>query len=648
MFQYSPPKDMAGKIARIQGLRGLAVFLVLISHSKLGFENGYLGVDVFFVISGYVITRQISSLTTSGRFSFRHFYRQRFARLFPALGVALIVSSSIALVLLNPRALAQSLMTGVASLFGLANVAVHLQTGDYFAPSAYANSMTHTWSLSVEEQFYLLYPVLLLFAIFLSKRFRKLTVPKLIATGTVISLSLFLISPGFQGELGIGALLGYYSPLVRAWEFGIGALAYLLSGRPERLVSSEAPGWIIFGLPLVSIIALASLPGLSSEARVWATTACAIVTAAILANALSPNHHAWDFLESRWFLWLGERSYSIYLYHWPIFVFIGFATNWAEDLWLSLVGVLLALLLGNVSWNFIERGSLHRAATRRPLVFASIMGSTSLALTFAVSQIYPSLHPNAVAVWRATSDATLSSGTCNPLENWCSQGSIWSAPQELDSPIYLIGDSNALMYAGALANVSEDLGAQLVVRAATGCTGAAESFGNNSMVCSLFKAEIRNVLSEAPNGLVMLGFTDNYVLSGKYHYLENSNLLLETMTELRSELEDYGHEVSLIEPIANLNWHSGSVDPELIPNHRLSSIITVPWSKDDLFRAVYLEANLEHASWLSTSAALCPDNVCVVFDGERLIWSDSNHLSPYGASLVVRNWVSELTRFGDK
>ncbi len=209
----------------IQGLRGVAVLLVVIFHAGLPLYGGYIGVDVFFVISGFVITRGILRNLGRGTFSFLDFYIKRMRRLLPALSVMLVTTLLLMPLLGAATAFRSSIRTGVAAALFNAN---HYLTraNDYFSASADLNPFLHTWSLSLEEQFYFLFPASLFI---LWKIGARVTARRRVVYGLIaICILSFCASIYFSYISGIagfpGEKIAFYTLPARAWQFGVGAL----------------------------------------------------------------------------------------------------------------------------------------------------------------------------------------------------------------------------------------------------------------------------------------------------------------------------------------------------------------------------------------------------------------------------------------
>jgi len=220
-----------GRRFDIQGLRAVAVLLVVAFHAGLPVPGGFVGVDVFFVISGFVITGMIHrERSSTGRFRFGRFYLRRFKRLTPALSLMVAVTMVLAFCLLSPFTEQQpAAQTGIGAMLLVANFMIAYKTGDYFDAPAESNPLLHTWSLSVEEQFYLVFPAILLLGWVLSQRGRRRIpwVAVLVGTAALISFGLVMMGASALDPSTAKYLLEFYSPLTRAWEFAVGALLAL-------------------------------------------------------------------------------------------------------------------------------------------------------------------------------------------------------------------------------------------------------------------------------------------------------------------------------------------------------------------------------------------------------------------------------------
>lgn len=292
----------------IDGLRAVAVLAVIVHHFSLAvLPSGFLGVDVFFVISGYVITASLVQRTSASFGDFLlGFYSRRVKRLLPAL-VLCVAVTAILISLVNPTP-AKSLRTGITALFGFSNVALYNGSADYFAEAARLNAFTHTWSLGVEEQFYIVFPFLLWFAGAARGRPRGRAVLAVLGVASVLSLAAFVQLAGSNLNA------AYFLMPPRFWELAAGALLCLAVPRAPalgRLLARLNPL-----LPLAGLLAIFAAP---VDGFVL-TTPAAVAMTVLLIGSLRPGTAAWAVVAHPMAVHIGKISYSLYLWHWTVLV----------------------------------------------------------------------------------------------------------------------------------------------------------------------------------------------------------------------------------------------------------------------------------------------------------------------------------------
>ncbi len=438
----------------IDGLRAFAVIAVIINHfNKDILPSGYLGVDIFFVISGYVITSSLSGRKSKSLGDFLlGFYGRRIKRLVPALVVFVLVAS-ILICLFNPDP-GTALKTGMASLFGLSNLYLFNQSTDYFAQSTELNPFTHTWSLGVEEQFYLLFPFLIWFSGFgrqAKNGARNLFV--WISALTVASLTSFIYL--YQSN----QPAAYFLMPPRFWEMAAGCLIFI--GFQKRANIEQALEKVPPLLVIIAIVAVMLLP------ISWAVTATIsmVLLSAILIACLKSGTAAFTIFTHKRVVYIGMISYSLYLWHWGVLSI----SRWSIGIHWWSTPLLLALMitLASCSFRWVETPVRRHTTNRLWQVFfvavISLISASLLlkAITRNATSIYQG-QPVAAKVppffKRTISGTAISIENCKKL----TQASINSCsvpPLRKDAKsILLIGDSHASQWYPAIEQVRASKG----------------------------------------------------------------------------------------------------------------------------------------------------------------------------------------------
>lgn len=335
----------------IDGLRAVAVFAIILFHiDPRWLPGGFIGVDVFFVISGYLITTILARDLCEGRFTFRRFYERRIRRILPALWVLLLVCAPVSWLIMLPADAEAMGKSAIWSTLAMANVYFwHEVSTDYFAPQSAQLPFLHLWSLGVEEQFYVIWPALML-AVWRLARRRPHAIACTLAVSIVIAstfLAEWLLSTG-------EARFAYYMLPPRAGELALGsALALVPMPRASNSPTNKfahvaaAIGWGLLAFSLVALSEHDSFPG-------WRALPPTIGAAAlILSGQLAPTNLLLAPLRWAPFLWLGRCSYSAYLWHWPVLAWWRYL--WGQPGTAVGIGILaLILVLARTSQRWIE------------------------------------------------------------------------------------------------------------------------------------------------------------------------------------------------------------------------------------------------------------------------------------------------------
>lgn len=336
----------------IQGLRALAVILVVLNHSQIiPLSGGYIGVDVFFVISGFIITGALlRELEINSRIDMAGFYARRIKRLLPTALLVTIVIVIGTTMIMTPRGSVSVYDDATwANLFA-ANFRLVATQADYFAQGSLPSPFQHYWSLSVEEQFYVLWPLLLIGVTLAIKQVTQRKVAILLVAATVILVS-FIISVSMTIA---DPLMAYFSPLSRAWELTTGAAIAVTYAR-VRISNAKLAFWLrLVGVLLIlsaAIFFTAETPFPGSLALLPVIGAAAII---IAGNGDTSDFISKNLLSNRVMVWLGSISYGLYLWHWATLTLWHWTTNLPADPWQATLLVALAVVLAWLTTKFVE------------------------------------------------------------------------------------------------------------------------------------------------------------------------------------------------------------------------------------------------------------------------------------------------------
>ncbi|PKR89165.1 hypothetical protein CXZ10_10805 [Pleomorphomonas diazotrophica] len=328
----------------IQGLRAIAVLSVVAYHAgATGLKGGFVGVDIFFVISGFLITKILLKENAAGTYSLTGFYQRRLRRLMPALIVVLTASLIAGMFLLSAGDMRKLGITSAATMLFSSNVIFYL-TSDYFGSAAEYHPLLHTWSLAVEEQFYIVFP---LFLALVWKRWRSMLVPALLV---LVALSLAASVVGGM----MSQPWSFYLPFSRAYELLLGAL---VAARPDLLSRVGQAGrnaLSLLGLALIGV----SLLLIDAETMLfpgYIALAPCIGTVLVIAAGQSTETLGGKLISGPPFLFFGNLSYSLYLWHWPVLVFAKHYNNGPLTLGTASILMVGAVALAWLTYVGVEK-----------------------------------------------------------------------------------------------------------------------------------------------------------------------------------------------------------------------------------------------------------------------------------------------------
>ncbi|WP_188444758.1 acyltransferase family protein [Sphingomonas psychrolutea] len=389
----------------IDGLRTIAVLAVALFHlNRAALPGGFVGVDIFFVISGFLISAILIEDTDTRSFSIGRFYQRRISRIFPALILVILTTLAVASFVYSAQDLALLGISSAAAATSLINLKLMLQ-GSYFILSADAQPLLHYWSLAVEEQFYVVFP-LYLYAIMRRTR-RPLTITLSLA---VLSFVLCVaLTPAYQP-------VAFYSLPTRAWELLAGASIALCRAGKGRIIGRAGSGtaWVGLALVLGSIVLLREADGFPG----WIAAFPVIGTVLLIAPIGAPDTRALPLrlLAHPTMVAIGKRSYSLYLWHWPVFSLIDYRFYAESGLFRTALKIGLTLVLTGLSYELIERPARRYLNLRQrrvalfvatAIVVAAIAGGGVWLRSALYFDIPPSTIPSGGTIVRGGGAATV-------------------------------------------------------------------------------------------------------------------------------------------------------------------------------------------------------------------------------------------------
>lgn len=366
----------------IDSLRALAVMLVILYHSGLEVlgghiaRSGYLGVDVFFVISGFLITRLImSELQETGTLSFAKFYTRRARRILPSLFAVVVGTLFISWVLSPPSTSIIVAQSGLASIFSISNIFWQNFTSSYSSPDSQFQPLLHTWSLGIEEQFYLALPLILFVTYRSTKSVRSVQI--VLALTAVVSFAFWV----FMG--GTSPAISFYSTFARAWELAFGAVlaTYMVS---SKSINASMATLLIRLLGLIALlVAIFAIDGTPESPSVL--NLVAVLATGLIILTPSPESKLEKIFTNRITIWIGGLSYSLYLVHFPLIAFWRQVDS-SPQVMTRVIWIIGTFGLGYLLHRFVEQPMRSRNRSRNrtfasvtlSLALIGILGSASL------------------------------------------------------------------------------------------------------------------------------------------------------------------------------------------------------------------------------------------------------------------------------
>ncbi|WP_415238102.1 acyltransferase family protein [Seleniivibrio woodruffii] len=642
----------------IDGLRSVAILPVILYHAGIGaFSGGFTGVDVFFVISGYLITTIIFREIESGTFTLSNFYIRRIKRIFPALFAMIAVTGLISYFVLMPNHFAKFGKSVAAAVFFCANIIFWGDSG-YFDAEAESKPLLHTWSLGVEEQFYIFFPLILMFLA--RTGFRRLKT--IIVSIFVVS---FLLNIAFVGRFPEAV---FFNLPFRAWELMLGSMLSLgffpqADGAKKEFLS--VLGLMLIASGMLFIDESTRFPGYA------ALLPCVGTALIIHAEGSAVNR----FLSYRPFVWVGLLSYSLYIWHWPVFAFRNYVSAVQIDSFFLSNTFLIpfVFLLAVVSYYIIEKPLRVMKVQNRKQFFAyaaaSMLVITSAGLYVKFEKgIKSRFSPDVIRSITAKMGG-LDPKKCFDLkyadirkERLCRIGDKNAEPS-----FAMMGDSHALAMSGGMNEQMKLYGMSGLFFARPTCLPTEESDvlnGTKIQECSDHFKKAIDILESSPeiktvfitarwgmyaNNVRYLDDSKLYIVKkaeAKVDSVRSDELLYNGLKDTITELTQSGKRVVLIMDVPDIGFDVpaeagkyavmkkifgekvGSLD------YDFNSAEHIKWSEDFKKMVAKLSEEAEFTV-LDPSDYLCKEGECDIYNGLDPLYFDSNHLSIQGSAYLA-------------
>ncbi|HEY0197191.1 MAG TPA: acyltransferase family protein [Rhodanobacter sp.] len=640
----------------IEGLRAVAILLVVAAHAGVPWlAGGFVGVDVFFVLSGYLITGLIlQEIEKAGRMNFANFYARRFRRLLPALLLLVLCTCLLATILLAPGTQGEQAIAAATASVWMSNIHFAFGRLDYFSPGATSNLFLHTWSLGVEEQFYLVWPALTVWTFgkgtdrTRSIRRLKTVMFAIVGASLLMCIALTYTSPQ----------MAFYMMPLRAWQFATGALAWLYfkppvsdlsaSSRPGGNRTSFLAGWI--GLAL--IITTAYWLDSNSPYPGWRALFPTLGTGAIIVAGIHTTRSGVSrLLSSRPFQAVGRVSYSWYLWHWPVLL-LGATVVADGDASYRAGLVLLSLMLAIASYRWVESPIRHQkrwlvVPRKTVLTAVMLMAVTSMlclewfnaSATWAnnpVQRRYVEAHSDVPLIYSMGCDDWFQNDQVKP----CAFG-----PHDAKHTAILMGDSIGAQWFPAVVRIFNRPDWRLLVLTKSACPMVDQSFfypriGRQYTECDSWRTHALHEVAAWHPDIVILGSTSGYDFD-RTQWVGGTTRVLNAISAAS------GH-IYILRGTPHLPFDG----PDC-----LSSRSRLPWRRpqnsciassyekngNDVYQ--WLQQAGEHfgnVTFVDMNAAACPGGVCHAESEGMVVFRDSQHLTTAFIESLTNDLAKQL------
>lgn len=677
------PPTPTGVRPEIQALRAVAVLGVLLFHLwPLRLPGGYVGVDVFFVVSGFLITDHlVRDHVRHGRISLPNFWARRARRLLPASLLVLAVTAIAVYVLVPITRWPQFGLEIIASAFYVENWALAAQSVDYMALSNVKSPVQHFWTLGVEEQFYIVWPLLLIGGAYLAGRMRRSGLRGMAGAVLVATVASFMFSVVYTALV---PTVAYFSTATRAWEFGAGALLALVLRRTPTPITggvAAAASWAGFALLAGAMLIFTGGTPFPSYTALLPVFGTVLV---IVAGAPRARWAPTALFSVRPVQFVGDVSYGVYLWHWPLIVLLPYALLAPLNTWQSVLVGAVSIALGWASKVFVEdpvrsHRWLASARPRRSLVAAAggMMVVVAMSLPLALSTVPPPPQvPAAVpACWGAAAMTdeqcagpsaaalrapapsfaadlpTAEVAACELTVELATYRRCDLRASDGDRTIALVGDSHATRWVETFERATEQEGWGLSTFLVSGCPLVSlepigSAWGYDPVGAQLCPQPTRAVLEEivadpAITDVVLTNRTRLYVSDDPANRPLSSDAVAATIRTL----QDAGKRVIVLADHPEtaripVQGGAGAVDCLTV---RDAQECTMPRSDADFADPMRVAAVETGADLIDLTAQFCDDDRCHWQIGGLVVYTDDNHMARSFAATLTPALVEALS-----
>lgn len=623
----------------LQGLRALAVTLVVITHAAPHWvPGGYVGVDIFFVLSGFLITGMlVNEKQTSGDIAFFRFYCRRFKRLFPAMVTMIMITCVTAVVLLSAYEFEQLTSSTPFALSWLSNIHFAYSHVGYFDDISSSDLFLHTWSLGVEEQFYLAWPLLVFYTLFSPTSPNDGGKQSTILIWLLIGLTSFAL---YLLWIRTNADFGFYLTPARVWQFALGGFIFMLTEREStsalrqnsQFFTPPAKHLWWFGLALILVtsgITPIEIP------NIHVGTILASLGAAIIIACGSRNDHTYTkLLDNRYMIWLGDRAYSLYLWHWPIIV-IGSILLIDKGIEVTLALILCSIFAATLSFQFVEypfwKGKLSKIGIKSGLI-----ATTVLVVVVAGGWIATSAHNQSRKVldqaqlnWRSDVPE-LYSRNC---DSWYFDAKVQPClfgNETAPKTAVIIGDSIGLQWFSIFSGIYKSPEWRIIAVTKSACAMVDQKYyyeriGSEYTICEEWRNQLIADLEIVSPNVIFFG-SDSYYPFTEEEWIEGSIRILEKLHRVTEQLT-----IIAGTPVPGFDGPgcvARNINDQGKINVELCLSIQSPKAEEVSKYLASAASSFENVRVLDLNNLVCPNGKCIAVDPYgTIVFRDGKHLT---------------------